>query len=109
MTRAMTRVANLRDGGYDPANPAHVYIGRPIRRASIAAVRAGSIYANRHRIGPGISRQEAIDRYRHEVDRIPGRATFIAVGLRDKVLWCWCAPRPCHGDYLAALANGTAA
>ena len=26
--------------------------------------------------------------------------------LRGKVLGCWCAPRACHGDVLARLANG---
>lgn len=25
--------------------------------------------------------------------------------LRGKTLGCWCAPRRCHGDVLAALAN----
>ena len=25
--------------------------------------------------------------------------------LRGKKLGCWCAPGPCHGDVLAALAN----
>ena len=25
--------------------------------------------------------------------------------LREKVLGCWCAPSPCHGDVLAELAN----
>ena len=27
--------------------------------------------------------------------------------LRGKVLGCHCKPLPCHGDYLAALANAT--
>jgi hypothetical protein len=27
--------------------------------------------------------------------------------LRGKVLGCWCAPRPCHGDVLARLANAS--
>lgn len=26
--------------------------------------------------------------------------------LRGKLLVCWCYPKPCHGDILAALANG---
>ena len=25
--------------------------------------------------------------------------------LPDKVLGCWCPPRPCHGEVLARLAN----
>jgi hypothetical protein len=31
------------------------------------------------------------------MDRIPE--------LRGKLLVCWCYPKPCHGDILAALAN----
>lgn len=27
--------------------------------------------------------------------------------LRGKTLGCWCSPRPCHGDVLVRLANGT--
>jgi hypothetical protein len=26
--------------------------------------------------------------------------------LKGNVLVCWCHPKACHGDYLAALANG---
>lgn len=26
--------------------------------------------------------------------------------LKGKILGCWCAPLPCHGDTLAELANG---
>ena len=26
--------------------------------------------------------------------------------LKGKVLCCWCHPKPCHGDTLAAFANG---
>jgi Domain of unknown function (DUF4326) len=28
--------------------------------------------------------------------------------LPGKVLGCWCYPDPCHGTFLAAIANGTA-
>ncbi|MDQ1286231.1 MAG: hypothetical protein QG663_1664 [Thermodesulfobacteriota bacterium] len=27
--------------------------------------------------------------------------------LQGKLLVCWCYPKPCHGDILAALANGS--
>ena len=26
--------------------------------------------------------------------------------LRGRTLLCWCAPKPCHCDYLSELANG---
>lgn len=26
--------------------------------------------------------------------------------LKDKVLGCWCAPKACHGDVLAMIAEG---
>jgi len=58
------------------------------------------------------SRAEAIEAYRDwlgGVRTVPGLAPptreEIVRELRGKVLGCWCAPRPCHGDVLAAIAN----
>jgi hypothetical protein len=37
-------------------------------------------------------------------------ALFAALDeLRGLVLGCWCAPRACHGDVLARLANASTA
>ena len=58
------------------------------------------------------SRAEAIQAYR---DWLAGLRTVpgltpptreeIVRELRGRVLGCWCAPRACHGDVLAAIAN----
>ena len=66
---------------------------------TLAAVRVGS-------------RAEAIAAYRDwltGVRSVPGmtppRRDQIIRELRGRVLGCWCAPRSCHGDVLAAIAN----
>ena len=73
--------------------PHDLYVGRP------------SIWGNPFRLGPDGSREEVIWKYRtwllgntYLMNRI--------VLLRGKVLACWCAPKPCHADVLAELANG---
>jgi len=62
------------------------------------------------------SRDEAIKRYRTwlegttDVEVEPVRRGWILAnipGLRGKVLECFCKPKACHGDVLAALADAT--
>lgn len=77
-----------------------VYIGRP------------SIWGNPYSHKPGTlakyrvaTVREAISAYR---DWITGNPDLIARArreLRGKVLGCWCAPGPCHGEVLVELAN----
>jgi len=35
----------------------------------------------------------------------PELVARVKAELRGKVLACWCAPKPCHGDILARIAN----
>lgn len=73
--------------------PYDVYIGRP------------GPYGNEFVIGPDGTREEVIRKYEA---RARGDAAFVAKvkrELRGKVLGCWCAPLPCHGDVLAAIAD----
>jgi len=63
-----------------------------------------SIWGNPFKIGPDGTRHQVIQKYRawiltqpHLLARLPE--------LRGKTLGCWCAPRPCHGDVLAELAD----
>lgn len=73
--------------------PYDVYIGRP------------SKWGNPFVIGKDGTREEVIAKYRAWLLR-EWRDAFLDVGeLRGKVLGCWCAPLPCHGDVLAELAN----
>lgn len=51
------------------------------------------------------TREEAMARYREWVMRQPQMVERIKNELRGKVLGCWCAPKSCHGDVLAEIAN----
>jgi hypothetical protein len=69
-----------------------VYCGRP------------SIWGNPFEIGKDGNRKEVIAKFKKYllandelVDKLPE--------LRGKILGCWCAPKSCHCDILADLAN----
>lgn len=72
--------------------PYDVYVGRPTK------------WGNPFEIGEHGDRATVIARYR---EWILGKPDLLAdLGeLRGKVLGCWCAPKACHGDVLAELAN----
>lgn len=70
-----------------------VYIGRP------------SKWGNPFRILPGEDRAWVIQKYR---DYFTGHPELIEAAKRElkgKILGCWCAPKSCHGDVLAEIAN----
>lgn len=50
------------------------------------------------------SREEAIACYEQWLNEKPELLADIDE-LEGKVLGCWCAPNPCHGDILVRLAN----
>jgi len=83
-----TRVVNKKHGGM-PANG--VYIGRP------------SKWGNPFVIGRDGTRDEVIAKYRQWFAR-NGDWDGLRQ-LKGKLLVCWCAPAPCHGDWLALLAE----
>lgn len=69
-----------------------IYCGRP------------SIWGNPFEIGKDGTRKEVIAKFKKYllaneelVDKLPE--------LRGKILGCWCAPKACHCDVLADLAN----
>ena len=79
--------------------PFDVYVGRP------------SVWGNPFSHRPGTkarylvaSRQEAIAGYERWLMNQPQLLALLPT-LRGKVLGCWCAPLPCHGEVLARLAN----
>ena len=83
---APTRVVHCKRDAYD------VYIGRP------------GTWGNPFHLGRDGGREEVIVRYQAWLGRQP--ALLARLGeLRGKRLGCWCAPRPCHGDVLARLAD----
>ena len=74
--------------------PYDVYIGRP------------SVWGNPYHIGKdGSRRDKVITMYRQWLMAQPELVARAKRELKGKVLGCWCAPRPCHGDVLAEVAN----
>jgi hypothetical protein len=73
--------------------PAQVDIGRP------------GPWGNPYRIGPDGDRETVIAKYSVWIRSQPALMAALP-GLCGKVLGCWCKPQPCHGDVLAALADG---
>ena len=82
------KVVNLKREAYD------VYIGR------------GSKWGNPFKIGPDGDRMEVIAKYREHLRRNQHLIRAAKAELVGKRLGCYCAPHPCHGDILAAIANG---
>jgi hypothetical protein len=87
-------VVDLRRRPYD------VYIGRANRRYRLAA----SKWANPFREGQDGDRGEVIAKYERWLKKQPELMAALPE-LRGKVLGCWCAPKPCHGDVLVRLAS----
>ena len=81
------RVVHCKRGHYD------IYIGRP------------SKWGNPFVISPSASRADVIAQYERWIVCQPELMAALHE-LRGKVLGCWCAPQPCHGDVLVRLANG---
>ena len=67
-----------------------VYIGRP------------GIWGNPFRIGPNGNREQVIKQYRGWIVNQPSLMNLLYT-LQGKLLGCWCAPLPCHGDVLIEL------
>ena len=95
-----TLVVNRRYEAYD------VYIGRPSRwgnpfsHVGLPDDRMGS----RYRTVRVKTRDEAIERYREWIQTQPQLLAALHE-LRGKRLGCWCAPKRCHGEILAELAD----
>lgn len=83
----MTKVVHCRRHKYD------VYIGRP------------SKWGNPFIIGPDGTREEVLFKYRQYLSINFPLLMEIKKELKGKVLGCYCAPLPCHGDLLAKLAD----
>ncbi len=73
-------------------NKHDVFIGRP------------SCWGNPFVIGEHGTRKEVIEKYRQWILTQPELLRKLPE-LKGKVLGCFCAPKACHGDVLAELAN----
>ncbi|KKN77095.1 hypothetical protein LCGC14_0364360 [marine sediment metagenome] len=59
---------------------------------------------NPFRIGRDGTRKEVIAKYREWAPKQPWFQLALK-RIRGKIIGCWCAPRPCHGDILAEFAD----
>ena len=84
--RMMTLVVKI------PA-PYDVYIGRP------------SIWGNPFVIGRDGDRATVLQKYGAYLSRHPQLVERARRELRGKILGCYCAPLPCHGDLLKELVE----
>ena len=73
--------------------PYDVYVGRP------------SPFGNPFVIGRDGDRAAVIQKYRAWLLAQPALVERVRRELAGKVLGCWCAPLPCHGDVLADVAE----
>lgn len=79
----------------DEASGDYVYIGRP------------SKWGNPFVIGRDGGRPDVIRKFR-DWWYAPGQASLRAAALtelKDTVLGCYCYPKPCHGNVIAAYVN----
>jgi len=80
----------------------YVYCGRPSKWGNPFSYHKGTPPAWRV-----ANRQEAIERFAswfYAMEQAQLRHEAL-VELKDKVLGCWCKPRPCHVDILAEFVN----
>jgi hypothetical protein len=73
-----------------------VYVGRP------------SKWGNPFSLPPrptGRQRAACLRKYRAYVAERPDLQLAAKLELKGKVLGCFCAPKPCHADVLAEIAN----
>ena len=112
VTSGLTVVVNVRTGrdAPHPRLAPHlkdagllVYIGRRNRGGW-----PQSRWANPFRIGSDDERARMVEQYDAWL-HAPEQADLLAVvpTLKGKALGCWCAPKPCHGDVLRALADAS--
>lgn len=70
----------------------NVYVGRP------------SKWGNPFHVGRDGNRAQVIEKYREWILNQPSLLASLGE-LRGKILGCWCAPKACHAEVLAELAD----
>ena len=92
----------LPDGAVNVARPTGW--GNPWREGTTSwTVGPGGVI---DRSGKVLTRQDAVDSYRHSCEYMPERVAHIREELAGRDLACWCKPgEPCHADVLLEIAN----
>ena len=94
-----TRVVNLRRDKFD------VYIGRARHRRHAGQ---DGIFGNPYALTREADRAAVLEKFRgYFLERVRIDADFRRriLALRGKTLGCFCAPKPCHGDVIAAWVD----
>lgn len=96
MTKSRTTVVHNVHDEYD------IYIGREVPEHSLAGSKWGNPFVLEE--DTAAERERVIAIYR---EWLLGQAELMSsLGeLQGKRLGCWCAPKTCHGDVLAELAD----
>ena len=101
----MTKVVNVKDPGVSEAlrsgDIRYVYIDWPNYTYGLRR----SPFATPFRAGITHSRTAAVRAYRHWIQKRPKLIELARRQLTGKILVCWCAPEPCHGDVLAKICD----
>ena len=79
-----------------------VYIGREVPESGLAASKWGNPFVLQD--DTEAERDRVIAVYREWIVQQPELMASLGE-LRGKRLGCWCAPKRCHGDVLAELAD----
>lgn len=81
--------------------PYDVYVGRPSPFGNqFSHLKTGTLAKYRCE-----TRQEAIEKFESSLRANPELMTRVKSELKGKILGCWCAPKACHADVLARIAN----
>lgn len=79
-----------------------VYIGRPSKWGN--PYKIGQCRPTYPEAGGPMTREDVIALYETWIQSRPDLLVALPE-LKGKILGCWCAPLPCHGDVLARLAD----
>jgi len=96
----IARVYHVVKDKYDANSPDHVYIGRRNNRYRLQQSKWANMFCvDEH------GRDEAIRLYAIVIQTslIADPKYWNIEELRDKKLFCWCYPSPCHGDVLLEI------
>jgi len=81
--------------------PYDVYIGRPNPTVKSDTYKWGNPFV----IGKDGDRDDVVIKYEQWLLSQPDLIRDAKAELEGKILGCWCAPLPCHGHFLAQIAN----
>lgn len=65
----------------------------------------GTKWGNPFHIGYDGDRRQVIQKFKDYLEAHPSLKEAALIELAGKNLLCYCAPLPCHGDYLLEIAN----